>query len=106
MWFGMPFECSGTEPLRVSRSRLPFHRTEKISPPPMIIHVVFEVSLLVDVRLRGSLSARSAVPNRVSREHPCRFRRARCFLRFFLFFFLQQQNSKAVTALPYGTRFV
>jgi hypothetical protein len=29
---------------------------------------VFEVSLLVEVRLRGSLSARSAIHNRVSRE--------------------------------------
>jgi hypothetical protein len=34
----------------------------------VIFHVVFEVSLLVDVRLRGSSSARSAIPNRVSRE--------------------------------------
>jgi hypothetical protein len=29
----------------------------------VIFHVLFEVSLLVEVRLRGSLSARSAIPN-------------------------------------------
>jgi hypothetical protein len=66
----------------------------------VIFHVFFEVSLLVEVRLRGSLSARSAIPNPVSRQHPCRYRRARCVLRFLLFFFLvQQQNSKLVTSL-------
>jgi hypothetical protein len=65
----------------------------------VIFHVLFEVTLLVEVRLRGSLSARSAIPNPGVREHPCRFRRTRCFLRFFLFFFLQQQNYKAVTSL-------
>jgi hypothetical protein len=65
----------------------------------VIFHVLFEVSLLVEVRLRGSLSARSAIPNPEVREHPCRFRRTRCFLRFFLFFFLQQQNYTAVTSL-------
>jgi hypothetical protein len=54
----------------------------------VIFHVGFEVSLLVEVRLRGSLSARSAIP-----------KRARCFLRFFLFFLRQQQNSKTVTSL-------
>jgi hypothetical protein len=45
---------------------------------------VFEVSLLVEVRLRGSLSARSAIRNPGVREHPCRFRRARCFVRFLI----------------------
>jgi hypothetical protein len=34
----------------------------------VIFHVVFEGSLLVEVRLRGSFSARSAIPNRVYRE--------------------------------------
>jgi hypothetical protein len=35
--------------------------------PPFVVifQVVFEVSLLVEVRLRGSLSARSAIPNLV-----------------------------------------
>jgi hypothetical protein len=36
----------------------------------VIFHFVFEVSLLVEVRLRGSLSARSAIPNRVPTKAP------------------------------------
>jgi hypothetical protein len=40
----------------------------RFSPFVVIFHVVLEVSLLVEVRLRGSLSARSPIPNRVSRE--------------------------------------
>jgi hypothetical protein len=50
----------------------------------------------VEVRLRGSLSARSAIPNQAMSE-PVSL--ARCFFRFFLFLLLQQQNSKAVTSL-------
>jgi hypothetical protein len=57
---------------------------------------------VVEVRLRGSLSARSAIPNPFTQP----LSRARCFLRFFLFFPLQQQNSEAVTSLRVEYEFI
>jgi hypothetical protein len=61
--------------------------------------ILFEVSLLVEVRLRGSSSARSTVPNPGSREHPLSLAARPLFSPLLLGFFLQQQNYKVVTSL-------
>jgi hypothetical protein len=69
----------------------------------VIFNVVFEVSL----RLKWGWSEVARFVKRAlgySQSgtyiiNPCRYKRTRCFLRFLLFFLLQQQTSKAVTSL-------
>jgi hypothetical protein len=48
----------------------------------------------VELRLRGYLSARAAIANRVKHQKPLSLKRCRGFLRFFLLFLVQEQNSK------------
>jgi hypothetical protein len=55
--------------------------------------------LLVEVRLRRWLSARSDIPNRACGNPPVASGALAVFFPFFLVFPLQQQNSKAVTSL-------
>jgi hypothetical protein len=57
------------------------------------VHVVFEVSLLVEVRLRASLSAPARTP--VAEDAPA----LSSALSSFFFFLRLQQNSNAVTSL-------
>jgi hypothetical protein len=66
---------------------------------PVLFSFFFQGVPVVEVRLRGSLSARSAIPHSVSTKRPLPLQTLRCFLLFFLFSLVQNPNIKAVTSL-------